>query len=222
MRWAENQRTDGVVDAFSVAGAATAGVVGSPEVASAWDGPSALAGYRVGELAAHTLLATARLEAVLGEAPLTEPTVVDLAGFYGPNRVDDAGIDAGLHPLIRAAAADAAGQGPDAVATELRAVLDRLRAVLPTADPARLVSVVNVRHGATALETYLRTRVVELVVHGDDLAASVGLPYVVPPAAAEVTLEVCLELARARSGELAVLRAFTRRERADPDTLRVL
>jgi uncharacterized protein (TIGR03083 family) len=211
-----------VVDAFFAAGAATAAVVGAPEVAAAWSAPSALTGYRVGELAGHTLLATARLETVLTEE--VEPdTVVDLAGFYGPNRVDDAaGVDDGLHPLIRAAAADVARGGPDEVAAELRAVLDRLQDLLSTADPARLVSVVNVRGGATPLETYLRTRVVELVVHGDDLSASVGLAYEVPAAAAEVTLGVCLELARARSGDLAVVRAFTRRERADPGTLRVL
>ena len=213
---------DHVVEAFFAAGAATAAVVGSPEVAAAWDEPSALTGYRVGELAGHTLLATARLEAVLAEE--VEPrTVVDLAGFYGPNRVDDpTDTDAGLHPLIRAAAADVAQSGPDAVAAELRAVLDRLQDGLTTADPARPVSVVNVRGGATPLETYLRTRVVELVVHGDDLAASVGLSYEVPAAAAEVTLGVCLELARARSGDLAVVRALTRRERADLDVLRVL
>ena len=211
------------MEAFFAAGEATAAAVASPEVAGAWSEPSALAGYRVGELAGHVLLATARLEAVLAEDLEGGATVVDLAGFYGANRIDDpAGADAGLHPLIRAAGAQAAEPGPDAVAAELRAVLDRLRGVLPGADPARLVSVLNVRHGATPLETYLRTRVVELVVHGDDLAADAGLAYEVPAAAAEVTLQVCLELARARSGDLAVVRAFTRRERSGPDDLRVL
>jgi hypothetical protein len=34
-------------------------------------------------------------------------------------------------------------------------------------------------------------------------------------------LEVCLELARARVGDLESLRAFTRTERAIPDALRV-
>ena len=212
-----------VVEAFAVAGVATAAVVGSPEVATAWDDASALVGYRVGELAAHTLLATARLEAVLTEEGRADPVVVDLAGFYGPNRVDGpADADAGLHPLVRAAAADAAGPGPAVVAEELRDVLDRLRGPLAAADPARLVSVVNVRRGATRLDTYLRTRVVELVVHGDDLAASVALAYEPPPAAVDVTLGVCLELARARSGDLAVVRALVRRERADAEVLRVL
>ena len=208
--------------AFSLAGGATAAVVGSPEVAAAWSEPSALAEYQVGELAAHTLLATARLESVLADPPPTDASVVDLAGFYGPNRVDDASTpDVGLHPLIRAAAAEAAQRGCDRVAADLRAVVDRLRAALPGADPSRLVPVLNVRHGATPLEAYVRSRVVELVVHGDDLAASVGLPYGVPAAAVDVTLDVCLELARARAGDLSVVRALTRRERADAEVLRV-
>jgi hypothetical protein len=210
-------------EAFAAAGAATAAVVGSPEVRAAWDEPSALAGYRVGELAAHTLLATARLETVLAEDPPASPVVVDLVGFYGPNRVEDpADTDAGLHPLIRAAAVHVAGRGHAAVTGELHGVLDRVRPAVLAAEPDRLVSVVNVRRGVTRLDTYLRTRVVELVVHGDDLAVSVGLASEAPPAAVDVTLGVCLELARARSGDLAVVRALVRRERADPDVLRVL
>ncbi len=211
------------VDAFFLAGEATAAVVGSPEVAAAWSAPSALADYRVGELAAHTLVATARLELVLGEEQRPGATVVDLPTFYGTNRVDDPSItDAGHHPLIRAVAGESAGRGPEAVARELRSTLDRLRPALAGADLGRLVSVLNVRNGATPLEEYLRTRVVELVVHGDDLAASVGLPYEVPPVAADVVLDACLALARARSGDLDVVRAFVRRERADAETLRVL
>jgi uncharacterized protein (TIGR03083 family) len=213
-----------VVEAFHLAGEVTAAVVASPEVASAWSAPSALPDYRVGELAAHILLATARLELVLVESPASaERTVVDVPAFYGMNRVEDpSDTGAGHHALIRAAAADTAERGPEPVADELRGTLDRVRPALATADPARPLPVLNVRHGATSLRDYLRTRVLELTVHGDDLAASVGLSYDVPPAAADVTLGVCLELARARSGDLAVMRAFTRRERADADVLRVL
>ncbi len=214
---------DRVVKAFVLAGEAAVAVVRSSEVAAAWEAPSALAGYRVGELAAHSLLATARLEVVLGEDPPASGTVVDLPGFYGSNRVDDpSDTEAGHHPFIRAMAADAAGRGATAVADELLAVLDRLRPTLADEDPARLVPVLNVRDGATPLLDYLRTRVVELVVHGDDLAVSVGLPYEAPAAAVDVTLGVCLELSRARSGDLAVVRAFVRGERAGPDVLRVL
>jgi hypothetical protein len=177
----------------------------------------------VGELAAHVLIATARLRDVLRDDPPSGATVVDLIGFYGPNRVDEGSDrEGGLHPLIRAAAADGAKRGPEAVAAALGEVVGELAARLPGEDPGRLVPVLNVRDGATPLHDYLRTRVVELVVHGDDLAASVGLRYDVASRAADVVLGVCLEMARARSGDLAVLRALVRRERADSDVLRVL
>jgi uncharacterized protein (TIGR03083 family) len=212
-----------IVDAFFAAGEATAAVVSSPAVAAAWSTPSALAGYRVGELAAHTLLATARLELVLREDEPVGAVVVGLPEYYGTNRVDDpSATESGSHPLIRAVAAESAERGPEAVAGELRGTLDRLRPVLAGADPERLVPVLNVRGGAAPLEDYLRSRVVELVVHGDDLAVSVDLGYEPSPVAADVTLGVCLDLARARSGDLGVLRGFVRVERADPGVLRVL
>lgn len=54
-------------------------------------------------------------------------------------------------------------------------------------------------------------------------AASVGADDVTLPAAAvDVATEVLVALARARSGDAAVIRAFTRAERAGHDVLRVL
>ena len=60
------------------------------------------------------------------------------------------------------------------------------------------------RRTATPLADYLATRVVELVVHADDLAASVGETIELPPAAAGVAFGVLLHLARANAGDLAV------------------
>jgi Mycothiol maleylpyruvate isomerase N-terminal domain len=61
---------------------------------------------------------------------------------------------------------------------------------------------------------YLVTRIVELLVHADDLAASVGLPPPQPPAeAASIAIEVLTEGARQVYGDLEVLRALTRPER---------
>ena len=80
------------------------------------------------------------------------------------------------------------------------------------------------RGGQVALCDYVRTRVLEVVVHGDVIVCSV--PRLTtpdpPPRAMEVALGVCLELARARVGDLGTLRGFTRTERALPDPLRVL
>lgn len=80
----------------------------------------------------------------------------------------------------------------------------------------------RIEGGSTTLDDYLLTRVVELLVHADDLAVSVGQEIDLPGDASSVAFGVFVDLARARSGDLAVLRAFTRKERGDPDVLRVL
>jgi hypothetical protein len=59
----------------------------------------------------------------------------------------------------------------------------------------------------------------ELVVHGDDLAVSVGVPTpVFPPAATEITLDLLVRVAAWRHGPVALVRALARRERA-PETV---
>lgn len=61
------------------------------------------------------------------------------------------------------------------------------------------------------LGDYLLTRVVEQVVHLDDLARSVGLePWTMPTDAVDVAVEVGLDVARRRRGDTAVLRALYR------------
>jgi hypothetical protein len=70
------------------------------------------------------------------------------------------------------------------------------------------------------LDDFLLVRLVEVVVHSDDLAASVSLPT---PTFTEDTsgalISFFLEMCRRRHGDAAVLRAFTRRER---DTAKAL
>ena len=64
---------------------------------------------------------------------------------------------------------------------------------------------------------YLRSRLVEVLVHTDDLATSVGIDAgPPPPSAVDVALAFLLEAARRDHGDLAVLRAFTRCERVAP------
>jgi hypothetical protein len=96
--------------------------------------------------------------------------------------------------------------------------------LLPALRADRAVPLLRLPDAATSLADYLRTRVLELVVHGDDVVASVaGLVVADPPAAAvETCLGLCMELARAQLGDLQALRAFTRSERAAPDALRIL
>jgi hypothetical protein len=59
----------------------------------------------------------------------------------------------------------------------------------------------------------------ELAVHSDDLAASVGVPTPeLPPAAAELVLGLLTQLSIRRHGATAVLRTLSRAERA-PGTI---
>jgi hypothetical protein len=65
------------------------------------------------------------------------------------------------------------------------------------------------------------TRMVELVAHTDDLAVSVGLEPPPPdPDAATLVVHCLVDVARRRHGDLAVVRALTRRERDVVDALR--
>ena len=212
------------VRAFFEAAETASAVLAAPAVAQRWADPSALEGFSVGGLAGHLGVAGQRLEAALDE-PLPGPAVaVELADFYGVNRVARPdGLNEGFHQFIRDDGEQRAQQGSDRVAQRFDAVIARLRARLPNEGPDRLVPVLRVPDGVASLDAYVATRVVELVVHTDDLAASVDMPPApVAPLAATVAIEVFVELARARVGDLEVIRAFTRREWARPDALRVL
>jgi hypothetical protein len=72
------------------------------------------------------------------------------------------------------------------------------------------------------LDDYLITRICEILVHGDDLALSIGVDVPeFPRAAWDLATEHLLQVARAQHGNRAVLMAFSRRERDDVDALRV-
>ena len=215
-----------VRDALWTALDAAVAVATDDAVTGAWSQPSALDGLTVGGLVAHVLIATERTAVVL-EEPAPDATAVRLVGipeFYGPNRIDDpTDLADGLPSLLRQGASARAATGPTAVVEELARLGARLRPLVEAAAADRLVPVVQVPSGAARLDDYLTTRVIELVVHTDDLACSVGIPVPdVPTDVLSVVTSTFVDLAIARSGGRAVLRAFARRERAGPDILRVL
>lgn len=66
------------------------------------------------------------------------------------------------------------------------------------------------------LDEYLVTRLMELVVHLDDLAVSLELPMPeLPPGSLKRVAMVLAEIAVDRNGSLAVIRTFARRERVE-------
>ena len=66
------------------------------------------------------------------------------------------------------------------------------------------------------------TRLLEMTVHHDDLATSLGLaPIELDPAVVAPVVNLLTDLARREHGGVAVVRALTRRERA-PDSIAVM
>jgi hypothetical protein len=201
-------------------------LIGRPEVAARWDEPSALAEMTVGGLASHLAQMLAGPVGWLQAGPdlAAGRTVVSLVEMYGRVRLDpDLGLADPVATTVREWASDGADAGAADVALAARSDLDRLGALLPGADPATPIPSVLVDGIAMTLADYLRTRCVEFVVHGDDLAASIGVAPPTPlPAAADITVTTLMQLCRARAGDAAVIRALTRTERADPEALRAM
>jgi hypothetical protein len=193
------------------------------EVVGAWGQASAVADYTVGGLAAHAVHGVVWLEQLLRDTEPAGLRPVTIGEFFGSNRVEENVVDP-FAASLRAAAEAFALTGATVVTAACTTARDELVGLLDSASPARAVPVIRVAGGQVSLCDYVRTRVLEVVVHGDDIVCSIpGLTVSDPPSAAvEVSLGVCLDMARARVGDLDSLRAFTRPERALPEALRVL
>ena len=204
--------------AFASAARAAADAIALPEVVAGWERASALAGMTVGGVAGHFGAGLDRFAQLLAEPEPPAGPEVDLAAFYGANRIEGDALasDDALHAFIRDDAARRAEAGPVAVLAAFREQAERLSAAVPTIPGDRWVATARVPGGRTRFSTYLPTRVVELAVHTDDLLVSVGIDRPPAPEVADVVLTVALELARARHGDLATLRAAFRGERAAP------
>jgi Mycothiol maleylpyruvate isomerase N-terminal domain len=214
----------GIVDTYLGAVDWFRGVLGRSEVAAAWSEPSAVADYTVGGVAAHAVHSVLWLEQLLRDSAPAGLRRVTIAEFFGTNRVDGPDDSDPFSGSLRAAAEAFALTGASVVIAACTVSRDELVGLLKTAPADRSVPVIRVAGAEVSLQDYLRTRVLEVVVHGDDVACSVpGLLVADPPAAAvEISLGVCIEMARVRVGDIGALRAFTRAERSEPGALRVL
>jgi hypothetical protein len=193
--------------------------IADPAVAQAWDRPSVLEGQMVGGLAGH--LARGGVWAVAdyldGGSP-AGPVDFESAGEYFAAFADTASADA--HQGIRDRGAAIAAVGPAELVRQLDERLHALDTRLRALDAADLVAVVA--GSVMRVADYLATRVVEQVVHLDDLARSIGRePWPYPLAGEDLAIEVGIDIARRRRGRASVLRALYRRGFAEA-TLPVL
>lgn len=187
-------------------------LVGSAEVAQAWEQESALPGMTVGGLARHLVSqAECAVEFLITPGP-PDPQVLTLIGHY--DRVDwlHAPVDAAENTSIR----DHFNQMSSAGHTESVEVLARSREHLGSAiGEAGSATYVPWQDCALPTDDFLVVRLMEIVVHADDLACSVGVaPPAFGPKVLEPVLALLAALAARRRGQDAVLRALSRHERS--------
>lgn len=193
-------------------------VLAAPETRARWEEPSVLVEFTVRGLAGHLARAVVVVEEYLdGPEPEGRPMP---AGAYFPTIVTTRDITDPLHARIRERGEANAAGGPAALLEAFDAVVARLRTRLP-AEPADRTLAAAGGH-VVRLDDYLVTRMVELTVHTDDLAASVGLPTPEwPRAVSDAVIAHLVGAARFTHGDLSVIRALTRRERDSVDALRL-
>jgi uncharacterized protein (TIGR03083 family) len=204
--------------AFLEAVDAARAIIAAPESAVRWDEPSALAEFRVRGLAGHLARgAIAVVEYLAGPEPAGQP--IEPASYFAamPAAPD---LNASLPASIRQRGEALAAAGPLALLERVDTTRSELAATLANEPAGRKVAVFG--NQVMLLDDYLVTRIIELLVHTDDLAMSAGVEPPRPPRpAVELALTHLLAVARCRSGDLAVLRAFTRRERDTEEALRI-
>lgn len=203
---------------FLSAADSTRPLLDRPDLGERWERPSALERMTIGELTAHLSRAVTVVTRYLdtkGGPPFRDAADYFLSIFPEV----DTDLDSEMGTGVRARAAREAGAGPDAVRTAWDRARQELETRLEEEEPGRGIAV---RGSSMRIEDYLVTRLVELVIHADDLAASLDVtPPRFDPTVTEAVIECLIRIASRRHTPVAVIRAMSRTERGDPALLRV-
>lgn len=206
----------GTLDRSAVIHAATLvhDLVAHPAVAGAWNAESSCAGMTVGGLTRHLVGQSVYVVSLLSAdaAQGADALVESLLEHYAQAAWVRDDLDSGSNLFVREKSEAQAAEGHDvAVALQADAVA-QLPAVL--ADPPD-TTLIPWQGWRLPTDDFLVTRLMEMVVHSDDLAVSVDLP--VPDfgsAVLEPVLGLLTALAVRRHGQDAVVRALSRPQRA--------
>jgi hypothetical protein len=198
----------------------------SARLAERFDGPSALAEFSVRGLAGHLRRAMTMVEAYLDQAapdagPDTDDATVSAAAYFATVLPADRDLDSEFHRAIRQRGIETAPERPDDFSLVWAESAGNLITRLEQEPADRLVQVFG--GVVLTLDEYLATRLVELVVHADDLAVSLDVaPALLSPVITGLVITTLVEVARLRHGDSAVVRALCRRERDSAEALRVI
>jgi hypothetical protein len=203
----ENQLRRPFADAVDVAAA----LVLHPGVTSRWDLESACADMSVGALARHVVSQWFNADRLLRAPAGTDP--IPAVEHYLRAAWVSAGHDDEANAEIRQGSEELAAEGPERMRTLVDDLRPRLAEVLAS---DRTGPVLVPWQGWSLSEAdFLLTRTMELVVHCDDLAASVDVP---PPEFPDdvvlPVLDLLTRVAYLRHGQTALVRALSRPQRA--------
>jgi hypothetical protein len=204
----------GIRSVFLEAAAVAVRLLEEPAVTAHWDEPAVLTGYTVGGLAAHLARAVSTPIGYLDGEATDRTADTDAADYFLGALGDHDPVDSDLHRAVRQRSDDMAASGPLAVLDATRAALLSLTGRLEVEPTDRVIVV----FGGTSmgLDDYLETRIVELVIHADDLAESCpGLGGQAMPATAwNLAGRVVAEVAARRAGDRQFVLGLSRSERA--------
>lgn len=205
-------------DTFLRSAAVAAGLLHDPALAARWADPSALPDFSVGGLTRHLAYQILGTPAFIAAPPGSMP--IPVLEHYTRNTWLTSGVDSADNVAIRGRGESAAaGTTAVALAAEVDAALAELRRSVPAEPGDRIV---DLGDWALTLDDLLLTRILELVVHGDDLAVSIGVPTPEQPSeATSAVIHLLADIAAWRNTPMSVVRAFARRERA-PESIAAL
>jgi hypothetical protein len=213
---AEIQATS-VRDAYLEAAGTVAPLLRDPAVATAWHVPSALEEFTVQGLAGHLASQILMVGGALAR-PSSELDAIALSDHYARVAWVDAPLDSDVNTVIRANGEQAGAVGAAALADQVDAAVAEQSTALPEASGTHRVTAPS-GGWSLALDDFVLTRLMEIAVHNDDLAVSVGIeaPALTDDAVMPV-LSLLARVALRKHGQAAMLRALSRRERA-PETI---
>lgn len=199
-------------DAFLAATDHVVAIVSRDDVAASWDQPSALPEWSVGGLVAHLASQPATAVRLLRAEPA--PDAIPLSEHYARSAWVSASLDDEVNVSIRAGGDEQAALGRDEVLAGVLAAREVLPGLLAS-QPADRAVLIPWAGWALQRDDFLTGRMMEVVVHGEDVAASVGFQSPpLPDSVLEPVLRLLTGLAVRRHGQGAVVSALTRSERS--------